>query len=103
MSRAKTSLTALILALGERLAVLVSTGGKVLATARLPAAPVAPPVVGDFDGDGISDVLVPVVAGHAGLRLKPSAGSLLLRILFGFLALAVVLVLVLRQQSLVPK
>ena len=90
----------LILAVGGRRAVLLSAAGAELGSVRLPSVPLAPPRIADFDGDGVPDVLLQLVSGHVGLRLKPAAEAIVLRLLFGFLAVAVVLVIVLRQQRL---
>ena len=90
----------LILALGERAAVLVDAQGKELGVTALPSVPVAPPLIGDFDGDNVVDVIIPVASGHIGLSVKADTCPLLLRVLFGVSALGMLSVLVLREQHL---
>ena len=89
----------LIALLGEKRAVLLSTDGAIVATTELPAWPVAPPTVADFDGDGIADLVVPTRSGHVGLRLEPSAASLLVQIVFGVAAVGVAVTAYLRHAE----
>jgi len=91
----------LIVAAGDQQLVVASASGALLDDVSLPSTPVAPPIVADFDGDGHADLIVPVLAGYVGIRVTPSVGSLLLQLLFGFLTLAVVLVIMLRHS--IPK
>ena len=89
----------LIALLGEKRAVLLSTDGAIVATTELPAWPVAPPTVADFDGDGIADLVVPTRSGHVGLRLEPSAASLVVQIVFGVAAVGVAVTAYLRHAE----
>ena len=89
----------LILAVGDKSAVLVSASGRLLASTALPSVPVAPPLIADFDLDGVSDVVVISRSGYYGLRTSLGTGSLALQVLFGFFGIAVVLTLALRQQD----
>ena len=49
------------------------------------------PVVSDFSGDGIADIVIPCAVANLGLRVSNGTGSLLQKLLFAFLALAVAL------------
>ena len=89
----------LILAVGDKSAVLVSASGRLLASTALPSVPVAPPLIADFDLDGVADVVV-ARSGYYGLRTSLGTGSLAVQVLFGFFGIAVVLTLALRQQDL---
>lgn len=92
---------ALILAIGESAAVLLSADGKVLTTTRLPQTTNGPPVLADFTGDGLVDIILPGERAHLGLCVEAGvaasgAGVLVQKILFGFAALAVVLVVIVK-------
>ena len=92
----------LLLALGERSACMLShADGKLLSCVRLPHAPIGPPVLGDFSADGVTDVIVPAAHAHLGLRAAAGAGSLMSKLLFCFLGLAIVLAVLLRYGELV--
>ena len=86
----------LIAALGEASICILSAAGRLLACQKLPHAPIAPPVLADFSADGIADIIVPCSQAVLGLRVATGAGSLLQKLLFCFLALAVGLAVVLR-------
>ena len=86
----------LVLAIGESRAVVLSAAGRVLSSHGLPAMVVAPPLLADFSGDGVIDVVLTARTSHYGLRVSTSASSLLLQLLFAFVALAVALTVALR-------
>ena len=86
----------LIAALGESSICILSAAGRLLACQKLPHAPIAPPVLADFSADGIADIIVPCSQAVLGLRVATGAGSLLQKLLFCFLALAVGLAVLLR-------
>jgi hypothetical protein len=74
------------LATGAERAVLVSEHGFTLAAFDLPYPPLAPPVLADFNGDGLTDVIVVTARGvfayaqlvhYGGLQL----GALLLALI----------------------
>lgn len=91
----------LLLALGERSACMLSHAtGKLLSCAKLPRKPIAPPVLGDFSADGVADVIVPATTAHLGLQAAAGAGSLMSKLLFCFLGLAIVLAVLLRYGEL---
>ena len=73
-----------------------SAAGRVHACAKLPHAPIAPPVLADFTADGVADIIVPCASAHLGLRVSTGAGSLLQQLVFCFLALAVAFAMLLR-------
>ena len=70
----------LILAVGDRSAVLVSASGRLLASTALPSVPVAPPLIADFDLDGVADVVVVARSGYYGLRTSLGTGSLAVQV-----------------------
>jgi len=94
---------ALILAVGERHACLVTAEGAQLGCVKLPSSPVAPPTLADFDGDGIVDVILSTRSSLLGIRVLTSAGSVLKKLLFGFMALAAIVIATLRYNGITPK
>ena len=54
----------------------------------------------DFSGDGIPDVLLPGERALLGLRVAPGAGSLVIKLLYAFFGLAVVLAAGLRYGQI---
>ena len=88
----------LILAVGENaLCVLTTAEGRLLNCVQLPHTPIAPPVLADFTGDGIADIIVQCETAYLGLRVSVGTGALLQKLLFAFLALAVSLVMAVKH------
>lgn len=76
---------ALVLVAGEREVALISREGHILTQATLPKAPIARPIIGDFDGDGITDVIMITEDAILGYRVEEVAS------MQGMLAAVVVL------------
>ncbi|XP_078447906.1 FG-GAP repeat-containing protein [Wolffia australiana] len=74
-----------VIAAGEKEVVLVSPGGNVVATVELPAAPTHALVVGDFDGDGLADLIIPTAGGVYGLVQTRTPGAVFFSTLVGCL------------------
>ena len=68
------SVGSIILALGSHRAVFVSGSGRVELEVELPSLPIAPPVFGDVNGDGVLDVMVATTTGYLLIYLFPSGG-----------------------------
>mmetsp|Transcript_10693 Transcript_10693/g.24562 ORF Transcript_10693/g.24562 Transcript_10693/m.24562 type:complete len:281 (-) Transcript_10693:1168-2010(-) len=92
-----------ILAVGERVACLISVRGHGTPCTRLPSAAIAPPTLGDFDGDGVADVIITGRTSYYGLRACRTAGSMLKQLVFGFAALAALAVVGLNYGRMLPK
>lgn len=58
---------------GEKEVALVSRDGHVLSSAALPNTPIARPVIGDFDGDGVTDVIMITDDAILGYRVEEVA------------------------------
>ena len=90
-----------ILAVGSSAAVVLTTAGKVLASVRLPQMTNAPPVLADFTGDGVLDIILPGEHAHVGIQVDTAAGSSVAqKLLFAFVAIAVALAMLLRQSEM---
>jgi hypothetical protein len=89
---------ALMLVAGEKEVALVSREGHVLTQARLPKAPIARPVIGDFDGDGITDVIMITDDAILGYRVEevPSMQGMLAAVIV--LSLLVIVVFACSMQ-----
>lgn len=59
-----------ILIIGDQKMVLISREGDVLASTDLPKKPIAHPVIGDFDSDGVTDVIIVTDEAVLGYRLE---------------------------------
>jgi hypothetical protein len=62
-----------VLVAGEKELALVSRDGHILSSAPLPKSPIARPVIGDFDGDGITDVIMITEDAILGYRVGEEA------------------------------
>ena len=62
-----------LLVCGERDLTLISRDGHILSTAVLPKSPIARPVIGDFDGDGVTDVIMITEDSILGYRVDEVA------------------------------
>eukprot|EP00808_Paulinella_micropora_P017153 g32257.t1 len=75
-----------IAAVGEfTVSVLSRANGAIQAEAWLPSTPVSPPVVGDFNNDGVSDLLIMTTGGLHGLASYSTPGSRVFLVLLVFL------------------
>ena len=54
---------------------MLSRDGAVLSTSELPNKPISRPVFGDFDSDGVSDVIVVTEDAILGFRLEVSQSN----------------------------
>ena len=59
-----------VLIVGDSKMVLMSREGDLLASAQLPRKPIAHPVIGDFDSDGVTDVIIVTDEAILGYRLE---------------------------------
>ena len=59
-----------ILVVGDAKMVLMSREGEILASTELPRVPIAHPVIGDFDSDGVTDVIIVTDEAVLGYRLE---------------------------------
>lgn len=68
-----------LLVLGDKDVALVSRRGEVMSTKAIPKPPISRPVIGDFDGDGFSDVIIVTDDALLGYRLEvlPASQGLL--------------------------
>ena len=93
------SLYSQLLIVGESRVSLTSREGEMLASAYLPKPSISKPVIGDFDGDGITDVLILTEDAILGYRVEAvsSPNGLLLALII--LAVAAVLIFLLSLKS----
>lgn len=59
-----------VLIVGDAKMMLMSREGEILASADLPRKPIAHPVIGDFDSDGVTDVIIVTDEAILGYRLE---------------------------------
>mmetsp|Transcript_41214 Transcript_41214/g.66839 ORF Transcript_41214/g.66839 Transcript_41214/m.66839 type:complete len:705 (+) Transcript_41214:47-2161(+) len=71
------------------LVVIEPLSGKVLNIVQLPEVPTGPIVIGDFNNDGLNDVLVPTRLAYYGLTLKKTPGSRILALFVGAFLIAI--------------
>ena len=64
-----------VLVMGDAMLSLISRDGDFLSSAEIPSKPVAYPVIGDFDSDGVTDVIVVTEDSILGYRLEVIASS----------------------------
>jgi hypothetical protein len=88
------TLYASILISGESALELISGDGHYLASSEIPSPPVARPILGDFDNDGVSDVLVVTDEAVLGYHVKveKATNGLFIAVLLVALAAAIVFV-----------
>ena len=79
-----------ILAQGARHLCLLSVDGRVKATAPLSDIPIAQPVVGDFNNDGIMDVIITTPSGYFGFAIERPV-DIGISIFSGFVGIVVVI------------
>ncbi len=94
-----SSVYANILVSGEDRMQLLDREGEVLAAADIPQPPVATPAFGDFDSDGVTDVIVVCDGAVLGYRLVVTQASQSVAIAIGILAFIALLVFVGSIQS----
>ena len=77
------NLKAHLLVVGDKSMALYSKEGKTLATIDIPKEPIVKPVLGDFDSDGITDIIFITEDAILGYRLevKTSTRGVLIAIL----------------------
>ena len=68
-------LQAQLLVVGEKSIALFSKDGKTLASIDIPKAPVASPVLGDFDSDGVTDIILVTEDAILGYRLEVTTST----------------------------
>ena len=84
----------LILAVGEgSMCMLGAVGGESHGCVKLPHAPTGPALIGDFSADGVADIILPCAHAVLGVRVAAGVGSILAKLFFGFVTLALVLAL----------
>eukprot|EP01041_Mallomonas_annulata_P005268 gene5268-10538_t len=83
-----------VMVLGDSKLALISRTGDILTSADIPKLPVTRPVFGDFDDDGIIDVIVVTADAVFGYRLEvtPSAKGMLIAFLVLIVLAAVIFV-----------
>jgi len=64
-----------LLVMGDHSMSLISREGIILAVAEIPKRPIARPVIGDFDSDGVTDVIVYTEDAILGYRLEVIAST----------------------------
>ena len=64
-----------ILIMGDSALGLVSTDGYLLSNVAIPKPPITKPAVGDFDNDGVTDVIIVTSDAILGYRLEVQVGS----------------------------
>jgi len=61
--------------MGDAVVSLISREGAILASADIPSIPAAPPVLGDFDSDGVTDVIIVTADAVLGYRVEVVSSS----------------------------
>jgi hypothetical protein len=87
-----------ILVTGEERLSLISREGEVLATAYLPKTPMSRPVLGDFDNDGITDIIVITSDAYLGYKVEANASPKGLFIAMLILSLGAVVIFVVSMR-----
>jgi hypothetical protein len=64
-----------LLVLGDKDVTVLSRRGEVMSTKSIPKPPICRPVIGDFDGDGFSDVIIVTEDALLGYRLEVMPAS----------------------------
>jgi len=88
-----------ILAVGQKIA-LVNPKGYVVATLSLSDIPIGNPTIGDFNNDGINDLIIITARGYFGYTLIRTTGSVLLPILSFTLLITIVFLFVYGNSSI---
>jgi len=90
-----------ILVSGESALELISRDGHYLTSSEIPSPPVARPILGDFDNDGVSDVVVVTEEAVLGYHLKveKATNGLLIAVLLVALAAAILFVSNIRSTA----
>lgn len=94
---------ACVLITGEDRLSLVSRDGDVLASAYLPKKPIARPAMGDFDNDGISDIIVVTADAYLGYKVSAvsSPKGLLIALIILLVAAVAIFLLSMRSDFLI--
>ena len=88
-----------ILVAGEAMLMLLSREGDVLASAEIPRAPLAQPVIGDFDNDGVSDIIVVTNGAVLGYHVHVTQASRTVLIALTLLIIIAVVVFISNIQA----
>ena len=92
-TRGHNNMFAHILAVGDnQLTLLNAQDGQILTSAAIPRTPVLRPVLGDFSGDGTTDVIIKTEDSLLGYRLKTASSTRMLLVAFVSLAILSVLI-----------
>ena len=83
-----------ILITGDNSMALLSRNGDILANADIPRKPILKPVIGDFDNDGVTDIIIVTEESILGYKLKIAPAIRLMFIAVVGLLLLIVLVFV---------
>jgi hypothetical protein len=88
-----------ILLTGEAAVQLLSKDGEVLSVSEIPAPPVARPVIGDFDNDGVTDIVLVTDDAILGYHLKVEKATNALLVVLVILSLIAAVVFLSNIQS----
>lgn len=78
-----------VLIVGDKSIALLSREGRILAHIELPRPPIAPPIIGDFDSDGVVDVIITTEESILGYRfevMSSTRGVLIATVIFTVIA-----------------
>jgi hypothetical protein len=79
---------------GDNSMALLSRKGEILANADIPRKPVLKPVIGDFDSDGVTDIIIVTEDSILGYKLKIAPATRLMFITVLGLLFLIILVFV---------
>lgn len=82
-----------ILAVGESVA-MVSASGVLLSTLTPPDTIISPPIIADFNNDGLNDLVIVTPKGIYGYTLTRTTGSVILPVLSSFMLIAIAILFV---------
>jgi hypothetical protein len=88
-----------VLITGEDRISLISREGDILASAYMPKMPIMKPIIGDFDNDGITDIIVLTSDAYLGYKTEVSAAPRGLFIALVILVFAAALIFLLSMKS----
>lgn len=88
-----------ILVVGEEKMSLISRAGEQLASAFLPKPPLSKPIIGDFDNDGVSDIIILTSDAFLGFKVELTSSPNGLFIAMLILILAAITIFFLSMKS----